>query len=202
MAAQADRPIEIRGAASAAEVDAAIAVLDSILGSVRGWRMTRAQHREMYRATPDLLSIAVEQNRIIGAVGCDGVSGIGTVGIVEDYRGRGLGRRLLERAEGILRHRGATAAALGSVDGAVDFYLSCGYNPQLLVQFAPEANDPEAIITELLSGVLAGREVFRTEWQGHPQLWLQDRSVDWALKRRIEGVATGVVPGYVMSKPL
>ncbi|NYE68672.1 hypothetical protein BKA15_000001, partial [Microlunatus parietis] len=38
--------------------------------------------------------------------------------------------------------------------------------------------------------------------QGHPQLWVQDRSVDWDLKRRIEDVAAGVVAQYTMSKQL
>ncbi|HVX42305.1 MAG TPA: GNAT family N-acetyltransferase [Mycobacteriales bacterium] len=193
---------EIRGAASIAEVESAASVLDLVLGDVPGWQITRAQHLATYLSTPGLLSIAFENDRIVGAVGCDGVGGVGAVAILKEYRGRGLGRRLLERAEGILRARGASAAGLGSLDGAVDFYLHCGYEPQLLVQFDPDVQDPEAVIRKLLGDVLAGRKVYRAEWQGNPQLWLQDRSVDWELKHRIEAVATGVIAQYTMSKPL
>jgi GNAT superfamily N-acetyltransferase len=195
--------IEVRGARSVAEVERAVEMLDTVLGSGRSWPETRARELERYRADPDLLSVAVDAGGdVVGAVGCDGVAGINVVGVLPSHRGDGLGLRLLERAEGVLRDRGATAAGLGSLDGAVDFYLRAGYRPQLLVQFAPEADDPEAIITTLCSAVLAGRDVFRKDWQGHPQLWLQERSVDWDLKRRIEAVAPGVVAQYVMSKSL
>ncbi|WP_152363911.1 GNAT family N-acetyltransferase [Microlunatus speluncae] len=194
--------IEIRGAASAAEVEAAMVVLDSVLGNVRGWQLSRAQQRELYLATPTLLSIAVDDGRIVGAAGCDGASGIGGVAVLDECRGQGLGRQLLERAEAILRERGADTAGLGSLDGAVAFYLRCGYEAKLLVQFAPEVDDPEPVIADLLAGVLAGRIVDRRDWQGHPQLWLRESSVDWELKRRIEDVAGGVVAQYVMDKRL
>lgn len=190
-------PVEVRGAATTAEVQAAVRVLDAVLGPGRGTR-----DLDLFQASPDLLSIALDEGRIVGCVGCDGVNGIGTVAVLDGYRGQGVGRRLLEHAEGILRERGADTVGLGSLDGAVDFYLACGYQAQLLIQFAPEVDHPELIITELITGVLAGHDVVQRDWRGHPQLWLQDRSVDWDLKRRIEDVAQGVVAQYTMSKPL
>lgn len=194
--------VEIRGAASAAEVEAAMAVLDSVLGSGRGWQLSRGRQLDQYLADPDLLSIAVDDGRIAGSVGCNGVSGIEAVAVLEDYRGQGLGRSLLERAEGILRQRGVKTAGLGSLDGGVDFYLSCGYTAQLLIQFAPEVDHPKSIIEKLINGVLAGRDVDQREWQGHPQLWLQERTVDWDLKLCIEDQAPGVVAQYTMKKQL
>ncbi|MFC7622069.1 GNAT family N-acetyltransferase [Microlunatus sp. GCM10028923] len=196
------RGIEIRGAGTEAEADEAVAVLDAVLGATRGWQLNRARQLELYRNAPELLSIAIDNGRIIGCVGCDGANGIEAVAVRDEYRGQGLGRRLLERAEGILRDRGVTAAGLGSLDGAVEFYLSCGYQAKLLIQFAPEVDHPELIIDELLADVLAGRDVVRRDWQGHPQLWLQERTIDWDLKRRIEDVAPGVVAQYTMSKQL
>jgi hypothetical protein len=83
-----------------------------------------------------------------------------------------------------------TATMPGDVLAAFVIVVRCGYEAQLLVQFAPEADGAEAIVTELLAGVLAGLDVFRTEWPGHRQLWLQDRSADWELKRRIQTVVT------------
>ncbi|NYE75679.1 putative N-acetyltransferase YhbS, partial [Microlunatus parietis] len=151
--------IEVRGAVTPAEVEAAVRVLDSVLGSGRGSR-----DLDLFRASPDLLSIALEDGWIVGSVGCDGANGVGTVAVLEGYRGQGLGRRLLERAEDVLRQRGAKSVGLGSLDGAVDFYLSCGYQAQLLVQFAPEVDQPELIITELINGVLAGHQVARRDW--------------------------------------
>lgn len=194
--------VEIRGAASAAEVEAAMAVLDSVLGSGRGWQLSRGRQLDQYLADPDLLSIAVDDGRIAGSVGCNGVSGIEAVAVLEDYRGQGLGRSLLERAEGVLRQRGVKTAGLGSLDGGVDFYLSCGYTAQLLIQFAPEVDHPKSIIEKLINGVLAGRDVDQREWQGHPQLWLQERTVDWDLKLCIEDQAPGVVAQYTMKKQL
>lgn len=189
--------VEVRGAATTAEVQAGVQVLDAVLGAGRGTR-----DLDLFRASPELLSVALHEGRIVGSVGCDGVNGIGTVAVLDGYRDQGLGRRLLEHAEDVLRERGADTVGLGSLDSAVDFYLSCGYQAQLLVQFAPEVDHPELIITELITGVLAGRDVVQRDWQGHPQLWLQERSVDWDLKRRIEDVAPGVVAQYTMSKQL
>ena len=196
------RPIETRAATSVAEVERAAEVFDSVLGSGRGWQLTRERHLELYRATPELLSIAVDEGRIVGGVGCDGAGGIGPVAVLGECRGQSLGRRLLTRAEDLMRARGATTAGLGSLDGAVPFYLACGYQPQLLVQFAPEVDHPEPIIDELLAGALSGHDIFRRDWQGHQQLWLQDRFVNWDLKRRIEDVDPGVTAQYVMSKQL
>src|SRR5207249_211298 len=46
--------VEIRGAASAAEVELAMQMLDTVLGSGQGWQETRARHLELYRANPEL----------------------------------------------------------------------------------------------------------------------------------------------------
>ena len=199
---KSEQPIEIRGAESLSEVDAALRVMESAFADVRGWQANRARHREVYSKEPNLVSVAVAGARVVGAVGCDGIGVVETAAVLEGWRGQGLGRRLLIRTEDLLRGRGAKSAGLGSLDGAVGFYLSCGYRPQLLVQFAPEVEDPEPIIAELLAVPLAGRQVYRRAWRGHPQLWLDDHSLDWDLKRSVEGVAVGVVAQYVMSKQL
>lgn len=192
----------VRSAASTAEVEAAFTLLDNVLGSTRSWPGTRQRLLPQYMGDPALLSLAFLGGAVVGAVGCDGASGITVVAVAEHCRWSGVGRRLLALAEDTLRSRGARTSGLGSLDGAVDFYLRNGYVPQLLVQFAPEAGEPEAIIEQMLAGVLADHEVHRAAWQGHPQLWLQSSTLDWDLKHAIEATAEGVVAQYVMSKVL
>jgi GNAT superfamily N-acetyltransferase len=195
--------IEVRAATSAEEVRSAVALLDVIFAGHRGYLSNRDRRVQEWTVEPGLLAVALDDSRVVGVVGCGANGGIGTVGVDAAYRRHGMARQLMEQAEDILRSRGETEVGLGSVDESVDFYLKCGYVPQLLVQFdADVVEDRDAVIQQLIDGPLREHEVERHEWQGHPQLWLQERTIDFGFKARIEAVAPGVVAQYVMSKRL
>ena len=51
------------------------------------------------------------------------------------FLGRGFGKRLVERFEGIALLNDYHKINVGSRDSAIDFYASLGYKPFLLVQF-------------------------------------------------------------------
>ena len=52
---------------------------------------------------------------------------IGRVVVLDEYRSKGLGRRVMSEAESWLRELGFTAAAVESRDVAVGFYQKLGY---------------------------------------------------------------------------
>ena len=52
---------------------------------------------------------------------------IGRVVVLPEYRGRGLGRRVMEEAESWLRELGYERAVIESRDVAVGFYRHLGY---------------------------------------------------------------------------
>ncbi len=195
--------IEIRRATSAMEVMVAIHVLDRVFGAHEGWAGSRDRNCESYRADPGLMMIALDDERVVGAVAIDpGGAGVNAVGVDPAFRDRGVARRLLAEAEEALRQHGARSVGLGSVDDAVGFYLSCGYVPQLLVQFRPEVDSPQHVVQDLLAGPLHDHEVIHAEFQGRPQLWVQVDTIDFDFKGRIEAVAPGTVAQYVMNKDL
>jgi GNAT superfamily N-acetyltransferase len=56
--------------------------------------------------------------------------------VLEPYRGRGIGRRLLERAEAYAKHAGATELRIGVLENngtARRLYLDVGFQPHLEV---------------------------------------------------------------------
>ena len=77
------------------------------------------------------------------AGGLNGVSHWGWVYVrhvfvAEDWRGRGLGRRLLQEAEGLARQRGCTGLYLDTFDPrAVAFYQGLGYLPCGVIEDFP-----------------------------------------------------------------
>ena len=60
---------------------------------------------------------------------------IGRVVVLPEYRGRGLGKRVMSEAEGWIRELGFTKAVVESRDVALDFYRHLGY----------EVTDPDII---------------------------------------------------------
>ena len=57
----------------------------------------------------------------------DGAAMIGRVVVLPEYRGRGLGRRVMDETEAWLRDLGFSTAVLESRDVAVTFYRKLGY---------------------------------------------------------------------------
>ena len=57
----------------------------------------------------------------------DDVVTVRAIGVDEDVRGLGVGRRLLETVEALAMRRGAREVALGAAEGARGFYERLGY---------------------------------------------------------------------------
>lgn len=55
---------------------------------------------------------------------------IGRVAVMKDYRGRGLGRQVVEEAERIIRKLGASSVMLSAQVRARGFYESMGYRTE------------------------------------------------------------------------
>ncbi|MBA8795943.1 ribosomal protein S18 acetylase RimI-like enzyme [Friedmanniella endophytica] len=190
--------LEFRRGCTGRDVDAALAVFDAAWGAGTPWRRRRSQLEASFRADPGLLAMACAGEEVVGCVASDGVDVITVVAVRDSWRGRGVGRRLLQETEGLLAARGADRVTLGSVDEALAFYRRCGYTGRWLIQVDPRIADPSAVIEMLVDGVLAGHTVRLSCWEGHPQLWL-DEPGDPALRRRVESVS-GVVVQAVMQK--
>lgn len=101
-----------------------------------------------------------------------------------------------------MRSRGGRRVTLGSVDEATDFYLACGYEAVLLVQFRPGEPDLPARAQRLEAGPLQGYAILRSQWEGSPQLFVQTGGVDFELKRRVEEFDSGTVGCFAMGKDL
>lgn len=110
-------------------------------------------------------------------------------------RGRGLGRGLLSALESGARRLDVRQLTLGSIDGAVGFYESCGYQVRLLLQFAPPARRDE------VAPLFADFALLETPWQDVPQLWVQTPRVDSSVANRVNG-RDGVDAQWVMDKSL
>jgi ribosomal protein S18 acetylase RimI-like enzyme len=102
-------------------------------GLLRPWN---DPHRDIARKVADSawgFLVAENGGRLVGAmmVGYDGHRGsVNYLGVVPSARGTGLGRRMMERAEALLRARGCPKVNLSvRADnvGAVAFYEHLGY---------------------------------------------------------------------------
>lgn len=91
-----------------------------------------------------------EAGQIVGLVLCSrqGTTktwGVGIVGVVPEYRGQGIARRLLTRSLDDLRERGADKAVLGVIDRnvpAYSLYTSVGFEPfSGMIEFEATPNE-------------------------------------------------------------
>jgi hypothetical protein len=81
------------------------------------------------------------------------------IAVVEGFRHRGIGRRLVERFESEARLLGMEAVGLGT-DEAVGFWFHLGYTPNLLFQWVYEPEEyereSEALLTAPCGGCTTG----------------------------------------------
>ncbi len=86
----------------------------------------------------------------------DGYAVLRIIGVLEPYRHRGIGRRLVERLESAARGLGVEAIGLGTDDDPVGFYFHLGYTPHLLFQWVHDRDAYEDEVDTVLRGPLAG----------------------------------------------
>lgn len=54
---------------------------------------------------------------------------VGRIAVIREYRGRGLGKNLLEHTEAYVQSLGGSCLSLHAQCRAVDFYRNCGFVP-------------------------------------------------------------------------
>ena len=130
-----------------------------------------------------------------------GVVVLRIIAVVEAFRHRGIGRRLVERVESEARILGAGRIALGT-DEAVGFWFHLGYAPNLLFQWvydqAAHAKESEL----LLAGPLTGLGHWRSFFNDIPQLSVELDEPRLDLLGTVGGLVTGCHVGFMMSKTL
>lgn len=130
----------------------------------------------------------------------DGWATLRIVVVVEGFRHRGIGRRLVERVETEARRLGVEGIALGT-DEAVGFWCHLGYTPNLLVQWVYDAERCEAESRALLEGPLAGLRHWRSSFRV-PQLFVELDEPRLNLRHALSDSGSGYHVGFMMSKPL
>lgn len=123
------------------------------------------------------------------------------IGLREDVRGQGLGRRLVEAVEDAASRLGIETINLGA-DEAIGFYVKLGYRAVLMLSWTRDPAAADAQIARLTFGCLAGFDVTRAAYDGTPQLFVALPRPDEALARRATREAPGCVAGFVLTKLL
>lgn len=113
---------------------------EQLVGTVRRLRGIWPLVRAIQLVSPsvrDLMRgfVAVEDGRLVGAtiaqrVGTTSMWYIGTVGVLPEYRGRGIARQIVTATLDMMRTRGGTQVHLGVIDGnspAQSLYRSLGF---------------------------------------------------------------------------
>jgi len=129
-----------------------------------------------------------EDGKIVGATivqrrGSTDVWVVGTVGVLPEYRRRGLARKLLEAALELMRERGATKTILGVIDGnlpAYTLYEDIGFEHYSgIVEF--DAVLEEAVAPPELPDGYHRTPLSPHDWQ--PRYELENRITPEALQR-------------------
>jgi AraC-like DNA-binding protein/GNAT superfamily N-acetyltransferase len=134
--------------------------------------------------TPELMVYAEDEGNICGlAFGwVDNMTvTVAYLGVEEEYRGRGIGRALLNELENRALALGYHGMALGSSVGEEGFYEKCGYKGTLLIQ--SEVNT----IDELRSLNPGYEEINARVYEGYVnQLFLKIPGINRELQRKYE----------------
>jgi GNAT superfamily N-acetyltransferase len=123
---------------------------------------------------------------------------IGELAVSEEYRGKGVGSKLLQQLEANARSMGQKTILLGAVEDAETFYLKNGYGPELFMQFSGQ--DSRERLEQALKGVK--EPVLWKDFSGDvAKVVLQTKSIDKALQARFRA-GLGVHTQYLFKKSL
>lgn len=149
----------------------------------------------------------------------DGWATLRIIGVVAEFRHRGIARRLVERIESEARMfahvvagvgvtcglrtdtSGVEGIALGTGD-VVGFWFHLGYTPNLLFQWVYGADDYEEESHSLLDGPLSGLHHWRSSFNGVPQLFVELDEPRLDLLASLRDHVGGCHVGFMMSKKL
>lgn len=123
------------------------------------------------------------------------------IGVLEAFRHRGVGRRLVERVETEARMLGVDAIGLGT-DEAVGFWFHLGYTPNLLFQWVYDATRYEQESEAMLRGPLASLHHWRSLFNDIPQIYVELDEPRLDLRATVRDLVEGCHVGFMMSKTL
>lgn len=159
-----------------------------------------------FPADRPLMVVALAEDRSVGGAlafrNDNGVVTLRIIAVVEAFRHRGIGRRLVERVETEARLLGVERMGLGTDDPEVGFYFHLGYTPNLLVQWAYDAELYEEESEALLTGPLQGLRHWRSSFNGIPQLFVELDEPRLDLRNAVQEMISGCHVGFVMFKDL
>jgi predicted GNAT family N-acyltransferase len=119
--------VDVRPARDAAEVEQALALRERVFAGEQG--VDPAADRDGLDGEA-LQFVAVEDGRVLGTCRVlirEGVARLGRMAVEPRVRGRGIGTRLLDEAEGGALAAGATIVRLHAQSAAVSLYARGGY---------------------------------------------------------------------------
>ena len=147
-------------------------------------RHTLERYMELFRITPQLMVVAWRHSLIVGCA----LAGIeedhilvGPVAVAESVRRQGVGAAMLAEVERQAKALGHTTLILGALEEAEDFYLSCGYQPFLFIQY-PEP----AFVGQLKALNTKYAVAWEAQEEGWSKLMLRTPQIDKALQAAYE----------------
>ena len=159
-----------------------------------------------FPADRPLMVAAVAEGRAVGGAlafrNDNGVVTLRIIAVVEAFRHRGIGRRLVERVETEARLLGVDTIGLGTDDPEVGFYFHLGYTPNLLFQWAYDAELHEHESEAVLAGPLAGLRHWHSSFNDIPQLFVELDEPRLDLRNAVREMVSGCHVGFVMFKKL
>jgi hypothetical protein len=149
--------------------------------------------------------VAVEHGTPVGGAlafrNPDGSATLRIAAVLEEWRGRGVARRLVEGVETAARGLGVDRIGLGT-DEAVEFWFHLGYQPRLLLQWGYDPDRYDAESQAVLSGPLTGMRYRPSSFKGTPQLFVELDEPRPDLRGLVDDMTSGCHVGFMMSKPL
>jgi DNA-binding transcriptional MerR regulator len=150
-----------------------------------------------------LMVVATAGDEVVGGAlafrHANGAVTLRLVAVVEGFRHRGIGRRLVERVETACRVLGSHTVGLGTED-AVGFWYHLGYTANLLFQWVYDADRAEQESEAMLRGPLAGLRYWWSSFNDVPQLFVELDEPRLDLRGALRDTVTGCHVGFMMLK--
>lgn len=198
--------IELRPVRDAEELATAFDLLGAQLPQpidANDWRFDDLAAR--FPADQPIMVLAEADGEVVGGALAfrddNGAVTLRIVGVIEPFRHRGIGRRLVERVEAAARLLAAHTLALGT-DEVIGFWYHLGYTPHLILQWAYDPDLSETESEAVLRGPLSGLRFWRSSFNDVPQLFVELDEPRLDLRRTVQKAVAGCHVGFMMSKKL
>lgn len=141
-------------------------------------------YHDQLTVAPKLMVYAEDAGKVIGCVLArieDDHVLVGPVAVAEAYRRRGLGKALMGEVERQASNIGQHTLLLGALEDAEPFYVACGFQPHLFVQY------PEAGFLPQLRALNRGYDVvWEAQDGGWSRLMMRTPAIDKVLQHTYE----------------